>query len=85
MTQHQGVVVCLAGTSTIGHTLTHERLAYKLTLRYKLSFHSTLDFRIPFYQCYLPANVRNIIFIDMQYQPPVTQPCIVLCYESVLF
>ena len=36
MTQHQRVVVCLAGTSTIGLTLTHERLAYKLTLRYKL-------------------------------------------------
>ena len=47
--------------------------------------HSILNFRIPFHQCKLPANVRNIIFIDMQYLPPVTQQCIVVCYESVRF
>ena len=57
--QHEEVVVCLAGASTIGLTLTHE--------------------------CLLPANVRNIIFIDMKYLPPVTQQCIVVCYESVRF
>ena len=47
--------------------------------------HSILNFRIPFYQYKLPANVGNIIFIDMQYLTPVTQQCIVVCYESVRF
>ena len=55
----------------------------KPTLGYKLKFHGILNF--PFYQCNLPANIRNIIFINMQYLPPVTQPCIVVCYESFRF
>ena len=78
--------MCLAGASTIGLTLTHERLHPKdTTQRGVKANHSILNFRIPFYQCKLPANVRNIIFIDMKYLPPVTQQCIVVCYESVRF
>ena len=78
--------MCLAGTSTIGFTLTHKRLYPKdTTQRGVKANHSILNFRVPIYQCKLPANVRNIIFIDMQYLPPVTQQCIVVCYESVRF
>ena len=78
--------MCLAGASTIGLILTHERLYPKdTTQRGVKANHSILNFRIPFYQCKLPANVRNIIFIDMKYLPPVTQQYIVVCYESVRF
>ena len=84
--QHEEVVVCLAGASTIGLILTHERLYPKdTTQRGVKANHSILNFRIPFYECKLPANVSNIIFIDMKYLPPVTQQCIVVCYESVRF
>ena len=67
--QHEEVVVCLAGASTIGLTLTHERLYPKdTTQRGVKANHSILNFRI-----------------DMQYLPSVTQQCIVVCYESVRF
>ena len=67
--QHEEVVVCLAGASTIGLTLTHERLYPKdTTQRGVKANHSILNFGI-----------------DMQYLPPVTQQCIVVCYESVRF
>ena len=67
--QHEEVVVCLAGASTIGLILTHERLYPKdTTQRGVKANHSILNFRI-----------------DMQYLPPVTQQCIVVCYESVRF
>ena len=67
--QHEEVVVCLAGASTIGLILTHERLYPKdTTQRGVKANHSILNFPI-----------------DMQYLPPVTQQCIVVCYESVRF
>ena len=76
----------LGGASTIGLSLTHERLYPKdTTQRGVKANHSILNVRIRFYQCKLAANVRNIIFIDMKYLPPVTQQCIVVCYESLRF
>ena len=61
--------MCLAGASTIGLTLTHECLHPKDTT-----------------QRGVKANHSILNFlIDMQYLPPVTQQCIVVCYESVRF